>query len=73
MSGVDEIDNANIRLIRMLTMQATCILMKGALSGHRHRQHQGIQRRMIEPLNSPVSQRQDHPRCTGRQRSQLTD
>lgn len=30
MSGVDEIDNANIRLIQMLTMQATCILLKGA-------------------------------------------
>lgn len=73
MPGIDEVDDAHIRLTRMFPMQATCILLEGALPGNRHGQHQGIQRRMIESLTDQFSSGQDHPGCIGRQRFQFTD
>ena len=47
-SGIDEVDEAHIGLARMLTRQASRILLKGTLSGNRHGQSSINLRRMIE-------------------------
>ena len=48
MARVDQINNPHIRLCGVLAMQPTCVLLQRALPRYRHRQYQGVQRRMIE-------------------------
>lgn len=61
MSGIDEVDDAHIRLTRMFPMQAARILLESALPGNRHGQYQGIQCRVVKTLSNQFSGCQDHP------------
>jgi hypothetical protein len=47
-TGIDEIDDAHIGLGGVLTMQTASVLLQRPFPRHRHRQHQGIEWRMIK-------------------------
>ena len=51
MSGINEVDDAHIRLTRMFPMQAARILLESALPGNRHGQYQSIQCRVVKTLS----------------------
>ena len=53
-AGVDEIDDAHVGLGGMLPVQAAGISPQRFPRPHRHRQHQGVERRMIGGLPRPV-------------------
>ena len=55
MSGIDEIDDANVGFARMLAVQSPGVLLKVALPGNRHGQYQGIQRRMVETFTDQLA------------------
>jgi hypothetical protein len=59
MSGIDEVDDAHIRLTRMFPMQAARILLESALPRNRHGQYQGIQCRVVKPLSNQFPGCQD--------------
>ena len=73
MSGINEVDDAHIRLTRMFPVKAARILLERALPGNRHSQYQGIQCRVVETFPNQFPGCQDHPWGIGWQCSQSVD
>ena len=48
MGGIDEIDDPNVGLGSVLSMQAAGVLLQGAFPGHRQSEEQRIESRVIE-------------------------
>ena len=47
-AGVDEVDDPHVGLGGMLTVKSAGVLLQRTLPRHGHRQHQGVERRMVE-------------------------
>ncbi len=62
MAGVDVVVDSDIVLVEMRPVQSARILLKSSFPRDRHRQHQGIQGRMVEPLADQSSGRQKNTR-----------
>jgi hypothetical protein len=55
-------------LLACSPVQAACVLLQRAFPGNRHRQYQGVQRRMIETFADELPDGQQDEGCLGRQR-----
>ena len=62
MGGIDKIDDPNVGLSSVLSMQATGILLQCAFPRHRHGQYQCIQWGMIEAFPDESPCREQDPR-----------
>jgi proteic killer suppression protein len=61
-AGVDKVDDAHARLVGMLPVQAAGVLLKGALPGNRHGQHERVERRMVEAFADQLAGGKQHTR-----------
>jgi hypothetical protein len=55
MAGVDEVDDPHVGLAGVLAVQAPSVLLQRALPGHRHREDQGVERRVVESLANQLA------------------
>ncbi len=55
MAGVHEIDDPNVGLSGVLAMQAPGVLLQRPPPGHRHREHQGVERWMVEAFANQLA------------------
>jgi len=62
MGGIHEVNYPHIKLRRMLTVETPGVLLQGSLPRHRHRQNQGVQRRMVEALTYQLAGRKQYAR-----------
>ena len=62
MGGIDKIDDPNIGLGSVLSMQAAGVLLQRPLSRHRHGQDQCIERGMVEAFPDESPGREQDPR-----------
>ena len=62
MAGVHEVDDAHVGFAGVFPVQATGVLLQRPLSRGGHRQHQGIQRRMIKAFADQLAGGQQHAR-----------
>ena len=60
---VDKIDDPHVSLVGMLPVKPAGVLLQSTLPRHRHRQHQGIQRWMVEALPNQLAGREQYARC----------
>ena len=73
MTRVDNINDTHVRFGGMLTVQASRILLQRTFPGDRHRQHQRVERRMIEAFADQLAGGQQHARCIRWQCIKLRD
>lgn len=71
MPFVHEVDDPDAVLAGVLPVHSAGVLRERALSRDGHRQHKGIERRMVEALADQFARREQHPWCIGRQRLQF--
>ena len=62
MGGIDEVDDPNVGLGSVLSMQATGVLLQCAFPRHRHGQDQCIERGMVETFPDESPGREQDPR-----------
>jgi hypothetical protein len=62
MPGINEVNDPHVRLVGVLAMQATGVLLQRAFPRNRHRQHQCVERRMVEPFANQFARGQQDPR-----------
>ena len=62
MAGIDKIDDPNVRLGGVLSMQAAGVLLQCAFPGDRHGQDQCIERGMVESFPDELPGRNQDPR-----------
>lgn len=60
MPGVDEVDDAHTLFSCLFAVQATGILLQRALPRDRHRQHEGVEWRVIEAFADQPAAGQQH-------------
>jgi hypothetical protein len=54
-AGIHKIQDSDISLGGMFTMQSARVLLQSSFSGDRHCQHQGVERRVIKTLADKFS------------------
>ena len=62
MSGIDKIDDPNVGLVSVLSMQVAGVLLQRAFPGHRHGKDQCIERGMVEAFPDESPGREQDPR-----------
>ena len=73
MTRIHEIDDPYVGLASVLPVQASGVLLQSALPGHRHGQHQRVERRVIEALANQLPRRKKDARRVGRQCIQVSN
>ena len=73
MAGVDGIDDANIGLGRVLTVQTAGILLQRPLPRNGHCQDKGVEWRVVESFADQFAGGQQHARCIRGQSVQLVN
>jgi uncharacterized protein YifN (PemK superfamily) len=61
--GIHKIDNPDVGLARLFSMQSSGVLLQRSLPRNGHRQYQRVQRRVIKALAHELACRQEYTRC----------